>query len=257
MDSIILTKEMVARAYDEGLIKIVPLDVACRDEKPSEYEPVIKIGDKWFFAFGQEAETMTVAEYVSNVPKDDIISEIYTTIRTISQKDFDYCLSYINERLSSINERPTAVADPYVGKTFMFTATAEDMAFRNGQVLVQRKLRPDEYDEAETGPMYEVKSVADGSVFQVFEDELSSPVAFDALVKALPGSFPVDTHIHFASDEDGIIMFCPNAASVTLMQTSAEMVALFIKTVTKEDVTVTLDDADGICFRIAAVKDKT
>ena len=65
----VLTKDLVMRAYEAGIIKIIPLDEACGESEPSEWEPVVEIGEHWFFAFGSEVESTAVSEYLANTPK--------------------------------------------------------------------------------------------------------------------------------------------------------------------------------------------
>lgn len=240
-----LTKGMVACAYYAGIIKIVSEGAALGKENPSDFGPVIQFGEKGFFTpfpSGIDEKVMTVSEFMKK-PIDDIIEAIYDAI-----EPYHYCVAYIVDHLA---------AEPYIGKTLTFTSTTEGLACHDGEVFVRRKLRPDECDEADTGPMYEVKSVADDAIFDAFEDELTSPVDFDSIVRAINGSFPMDNKIHFARDEDGIIMFCPNAASVTLMKTSAEVVALFITAITKKGVTVSEYNEADMGFRIVLDESKT
>lgn len=100
-----LTKELVARAYDAGIIKIISLDKACGESEPTEWEPVVEIGEDWFFAFGSEAEMTTVSEYLANVPKEDIIDEVYSTLLDLKHNGFtdevDYYISFMEEQLAA------------------------------------------------------------------------------------------------------------------------------------------------------------
>ena len=62
------------------------------------------IGEHWFYFGGQEAEEMTPEEYMKNVPMDDIVNEVYTTLEsfredTFSKDEYEYYESIILESL--------------------------------------------------------------------------------------------------------------------------------------------------------------
>ena len=67
-----ITRKMIEKAYEEGLIKII--------DSPHDDGTVCKIGEYWFYFGGETPEEMTASEYVSNVPKEDIINEITTVL---------------------------------------------------------------------------------------------------------------------------------------------------------------------------------
>ena len=105
-----LTKDLVIRAYEAGIIKIVPLDEACGESEPTALEPVVEIGEHWFFAFGSEAESTTVSEYLANTPKEDIIDEVYSTLLDLQKDGFadevNYYILFMEERLAAADETP-------------------------------------------------------------------------------------------------------------------------------------------------------
>ena len=100
-----LTKELVAKAYDAGVIEIISVAAAYGDETPSDKSPVVKIGEHWFYAFGHEGEASKVKEYLANVPKEDIINEIYMTLVCLREDEFgdevDYYTCYMEEQLAA------------------------------------------------------------------------------------------------------------------------------------------------------------
>ena len=67
-----ITRKMIEKAYEEGLIKII--------DSPNDDGAVCKIGEYWFYFGGETAAEMTASKYVSNVPKEDIINEITTVL---------------------------------------------------------------------------------------------------------------------------------------------------------------------------------
>ena len=65
-----ITKEMLEKGYEKGLVRITSSRAAhdgntARDAS-EELEPVAVIGEYWFYAFGMEAESRTVAELLKN-----------------------------------------------------------------------------------------------------------------------------------------------------------------------------------------------
>lgn len=101
----VLTKDLVMRAYEAGIIKIIPLDEACGESEPSEWEPVVEIGEHWFFAFGSEVESTAVSEYLANTPKEDIVGKVYSTLQDMQKDGFatevNYYISFMEEQLAA------------------------------------------------------------------------------------------------------------------------------------------------------------
>ena len=88
-----ITRKMIEKAYEEGLIKII--------DSPHDDGAVCKIGEYWFYFGGETAEEMTASEYVSNVPKEDIINEITTVLDDFYgdetfEDEYDYYFAIIN-----------------------------------------------------------------------------------------------------------------------------------------------------------------
>ena len=66
-----------------------------------EGDIVCHIGEYWFYFGGETAEEMTASEYISNVPKKDIINEIKTTLDDLYgdetfEDEYDYYFAIIN-----------------------------------------------------------------------------------------------------------------------------------------------------------------
>lgn len=88
-----ITHEMIKKAYEEGLIKII--------DSPHDDGAVCKIGEYWFYFGGETAEEMTASEYIANVPKEDIITEIATALddfygKETFEDEYDYYFAIIN-----------------------------------------------------------------------------------------------------------------------------------------------------------------
>ncbi len=88
-----ITRQMIKRAYEEGLVKII--------DSPHNNGAVCRIGEYWFYFGGETAEEMTASEYISNTPKEDIINEITTTLDDFYgcealEDEYGYYFSIIN-----------------------------------------------------------------------------------------------------------------------------------------------------------------
>ena len=88
-----ITRKMIEKAYEEELIKII--------DSPHDDGAVCKIGEYWFYFGGETAAEMTASEYVSNVPKEDIINEITTVLDDFYgdetfEDEYDYYFAMIN-----------------------------------------------------------------------------------------------------------------------------------------------------------------
>lgn len=92
-----IDKDTIRKAIDK---KIIHFEV----NPHMKGETVCFIGDYWFYFGGQEAEEMTPEEYMKNVPMDDIVNEVYTTLEsfredTFSKDEYEYYESVILENL--------------------------------------------------------------------------------------------------------------------------------------------------------------
>ena len=63
-----ITTGMIQRGLELGLIKLI--------DSPDDGEPACKIGDYWFYYAGSEGSGMNSAEYIANVPMEEIVREI-------------------------------------------------------------------------------------------------------------------------------------------------------------------------------------
>lgn len=82
-----ITYDMVNAGYEEGLIKLI--------ESPNGDGIVCKIGDNWFYFGGQTAEEYKdVESYKNDIPKEDIIKEIYEVLNELSTELEDEYLYY-------------------------------------------------------------------------------------------------------------------------------------------------------------------
>ena len=95
-------------------------DIAVVDS-PNDDGAVCKIGDNWFYFGGQEAEDVTAAEYLANVPKDEIAKEILGALEDfrhdpVFTDEYGYYEAFLNERAAERDtgpggERPGASAE--------------------------------------------------------------------------------------------------------------------------------------------------
>ena len=63
-----ISNEMIQRGLELGLIKLI--------DSPNDGEPACKIGDYWFYYAGSEGSGLNSAEYIANVPMEEIVREI-------------------------------------------------------------------------------------------------------------------------------------------------------------------------------------
>lgn len=102
-----ITKDMIKRGYEQGLIKLVT-------DPNMESGVVCQIWDNWFYFGGTTAEEMTVEEYKKAIPEDTIISEIYETLEEFKTEFTDeYMLYYsiLKEYLASDIKISELIAD--------------------------------------------------------------------------------------------------------------------------------------------------
>ena len=103
-----ITRKDIERAYDAGIIQIADMTQA----EGCMGDIICKIGEYWFYFAGAEGENKTAAEYVREVPKEDIISEIHEAINSEpingeTYEDSTECLyyrSYISEQLDKLED---------------------------------------------------------------------------------------------------------------------------------------------------------
>ena len=96
-----ITPEMIADGLDAGTVSIV--------DSPHNDGPVCQIGDYWFWFAGGEAEQTTAADYVANVPREDIVREIMDVLndfRTIpeNQDEYAYYEAFLRENTQNLRE---------------------------------------------------------------------------------------------------------------------------------------------------------
>ena len=105
--------EQVIDGMEHGDIAVV--------DSPNDDGAVCKIGDNWFYFGGQEAEDMTAAEYLANVPKDEIAKEILGALEDFRHDpgfadEYGYYEAFLHERAAERDavqggERPGASAE--------------------------------------------------------------------------------------------------------------------------------------------------
>lgn len=91
-----ITKSILRAGYNNGLVRIV--------DSPNGDGAVCQIGDGWFYFGGEEAESVSAADYVDNVPIDDILSEIHIVLTEFFEigeefaDEYAYYESYLLEQ---------------------------------------------------------------------------------------------------------------------------------------------------------------
>ena len=95
-----ITREMVAMAYNKGVVKVT--DQAEMYGCPGT---ACVIGQNGFYLRDDRAEEMTAREYISNVPKEDIIDKIFHALdddggmRTEFEGEYDYYFTVIYDSM--------------------------------------------------------------------------------------------------------------------------------------------------------------
>ena len=98
-----ITSELLKNAYRCGDVKIV--------DSPRSDGCVCEIGLYWFYFGGHEAEEMTAAEYVSQIPEEDILREIFDVLSELwaeSPIEYEYYETYLKDldRMRQQNAHP-------------------------------------------------------------------------------------------------------------------------------------------------------
>ena len=121
-----ITPEMIADGLDSGTVSIT--------DSPHGDGPICQIGDYWFWFAGSEAEQSTAADYVANVPREDIVREIMDVLddfRTLPENrdEYAYYAAFLREAAQNQREsrrdapdhpadhRPEAASAPDSAKT--------------------------------------------------------------------------------------------------------------------------------------------
>ena len=94
-----ITKDMLKTGLDVGCVSLI-LD------PNMESGTVCQIGEHWFYFGGQTAEEMTPQEYLNNIPKDDIISEISDALEGLKNDlgctdEYQYYNAVLREHLKN------------------------------------------------------------------------------------------------------------------------------------------------------------
>lgn len=82
-----ITKDRVFLGIERGVIKLVV-------DPNMESGTVCQIGDNWFYFGGLTAEELSPEEYVKNVPKEDIVREIYEVLEDFRKDEGDLSDEY-------------------------------------------------------------------------------------------------------------------------------------------------------------------
>jgi hypothetical protein len=95
-----ISRQMVHDAYQKGLIQL-------KVDPNMGAGTVCQIGSFWFYFGGLTAEENSPEEYRRNVPEEDIIDEIFTTLVSFKENfesderdEYDYYNAYLHEQLN-------------------------------------------------------------------------------------------------------------------------------------------------------------
>lgn len=93
-EEIKITREMLVKGYEQGLVNIVKKGDCI----------VCEIGDNWFYFAGMELENFSIENFLSITETDDNLNSIYRTLedfRTdeIFQDEYKYYYYYLVENL--------------------------------------------------------------------------------------------------------------------------------------------------------------
>lgn len=92
-----ITKHKILSGINEHLVSFVV-------DPNMEYGTVCQIGDSWFYFGGVTAEEMSPEEYLSNIPIEDIVQEIFDVLDDFRKDEelkdeydyYDVVLTYKN-----------------------------------------------------------------------------------------------------------------------------------------------------------------
>ena len=92
-----ITPEMIKTGLDTGIVSIA--------DSPHGDGAVCRIGEYWFSFGGQTAEEMSAAEYLADIPKEDIVREITDLLEEFRRDpgfadEYAYYEAFLNEKLT-------------------------------------------------------------------------------------------------------------------------------------------------------------
>lgn len=78
-----ITKEKISRGMEQGVIRLVA-------DPNMGSGTVCSIGDNWFYFGGLTAEELSPEEYLKEVPKQDIVDEIFTVLEDFKKYEAEF-----------------------------------------------------------------------------------------------------------------------------------------------------------------------
>lgn len=125
-----ITKEMVLKGFDEGVVELV-------SDPNMESGTVCRIGELWFYFGGEEAEEMEPTEYFARVPKDDIASEIVSSLENLQlltgSVEYAYYEAILQEAIGmGLEDRSFTVTEwcPHCESEIEMTWNVEDRGYK-------------------------------------------------------------------------------------------------------------------------------
>lgn len=95
-----LDKQMIAEGLNKGIVRLI--------NSPHGDGVVCSIGEYWFYFGGFETASCAVEEYRNNVPLDNIVNKICSTLNEFSQDEgyydeYMYYCYFLNEKLNGLD----------------------------------------------------------------------------------------------------------------------------------------------------------
>ena len=101
-----ITKDEIKLGVKSGVVQFIT-------DPNMESGTVCKIGDNWFYFGGAEAEASSPYDYVTNVPLDDLVDEIYVALEGLNKNGFDDEIEYYSLILTENYDETKPEPIPY------------------------------------------------------------------------------------------------------------------------------------------------
>lgn len=97
-----ITEKMLKEAWDNQILTLTTPSEVLGDKTQGD-ETVASIGGWWFFFGGELGDELSPLEYITQVPEDTILKEIYEVIADFklhedTKDEYDYYEVYLNEQ---------------------------------------------------------------------------------------------------------------------------------------------------------------
>ncbi len=166
-----ITQQMLLEGYRNRIVRLI--------DSPNKDGTVCQIGNEWFYFGGEVAEDVTPEEYAKVVPEEDIIDEIYFTLKEFLLSGGELLEIYRNCE-NALNEGK----NPTFCRRAVITRRIDDL----GRIVVPRELL--KALRIRDGDLMEL-TVVDGSpsilITKIAEDEAYELEMFIREFEGFPG----------------------------------------------------------------------